>query len=199
MIKNILVGYVLLSVTLAGYAQEPDHEIHEELRGVLSVIEGAINSGNYDNMLPVLSEQIRATPINQEFLASRSDVSTYFKKWFGEGGYLKKLEFHLVPDAITELSMDKSWGTVYGTGVEKYVLADGRPYELLTRWTATMVKEEDGHWRVRSIHIGTNFLDNAILTEAEQALGTAAIFGLAGGLLVGGVFGWFVGRRKKKL
>lgn len=82
--------------------------------------------------------------------------------------------------------------------MERYILSDGRPYDLQTRWTATMAKESDGQWRVRAIHIGTNFLDNPILTEAEHALGKAAAAGLAGGLLVGGLFGWFVGRRKKK-
>ena len=62
-----------------------------------------------------------------------------------------------------------------------------------------MVKEEDGRWRVRGIHIGTNFLDNPILGEAEGALGKAALGGLAGGLLAGAVIGWLVGRRKKKV
>ena len=64
-------------------AEEPDHAIHEELRAVLLQTASAINSGDFDKMLPVLSEQIRATPINQEFLASRSEVSAYFKVvWF---------------------------------------------------------------------------------------------------------------------
>jgi len=77
-------------------------------------------------------------------------------------------------------------------------LADGRPYELLTRWTATVVKEEDGRWRLRAIHIGTNFLNNPILDEAENALGVAIGIGLAAGLVIGCTIGWFLGRRKKK-
>ncbi len=198
MIKKILMGAMFICASFTASAEEADHAIHEELRAVLNVLASAINSGDFDKMLPVLSEQIRATPINQEFLASRADVSGYFKKWFGTDGYLKKLEISLVPDALTELSADKSWGVVRGNGVEKYILRDGRPYELHTRWTAMMVKEDDGHWRVRAIHVGTNFLDNPILTEAEHALGKAAGGGLAGGLLIGGAVGWFVGRRKKK-
>lgn len=199
MLKNVLFGLVFVFASWIVHAEEgTDHEIHEELRGVLKVIESAINSGDYDKMLPVLSEQVRATPINQEFLASRTDVSRYFVKWFGKDGYLSKLEIRFIPDALTELSADKSWGLVVGSGVEKYILHDGRPYELHTRWTATMAKEDDGHWRVRGIHIGTNFLDNPILSEAEQSLGKAAIGGGVGGLLAGVAIGWLVWRRKKK-
>ena len=178
-------------------SEEADHAIHEELRAVLHQTEAAINAGDFDKMLPVLSEQIRATPINQDFLSSRAEVSAYFKKWFGTGGYLKKLEMTLTPDALTELSDDKSWGIVRGKGVEKYILADGRPYEMMTRWTATMAKESDGQWRIRSIHIGTDFLNNPILSEAERALGIGVAGGIAGGLLLGLLLGWFAFRKKK--
>jgi len=192
-----LVGLFVLFGSAAQAAEEADHAIHEELRAVLRQIESAVNTGEFDKMLPVLSEKIRGTPVNQEFLSSRAEVSAYFKKWFGTGGYLKKLEMQLTPDALTELSDDKSWGIVYGKGVEKYVLADGRPYELHTRWTATMVKEGDGRWRVRGIHVGTDFLDNPILAEAERALGFGVAGGLAGGVILGLLTGWLVFRKKK--
>jgi ketosteroid isomerase-like protein len=194
--KSFLIG-LLAWVAFSAQAEEADHAIHEELRAVLKQTESAINTGDFDKMLPVLSEQIRATPVNQEFLSNRAEVSAYFKKWFGQKGYLKKLEISLEPDTLTELSPDKSWGVVWGNGIEKYILSDGRPYELHTRWTATMAKEADGHWRIRSIHIGTDFLNNPILTEAEHALGLAAAAGLVGGLLLGGIAGWFIGRKKK--
>ena len=197
MVKKIMLFALFFCAAMAARAEEPDHAIHEELRSVLKVVESAINSGDYDKMLPVLSEEIRGTPVNQEFLSSRAEVSAYFKKWFGAGGYLKKLEISFTPDKLTELSADKTWGVVYGSGVEKYILSDGRPYDLQTRWTATMVKEADGRWRIRAIHIATNFLDNPILTEAEHALGKAAAAGLVGGLLVGGILGWLLGRKKK--
>jgi len=199
MIRILLLLSCLLGSALPALAEEADHAIHEELRGILKTVETAINSSDYDKMLPVLSEQVRATPVNQEFLAGRPAVTAYFKKWFGQGGYLKKLEMQLSADELTELSADKSWGLVRGNGVEKYILADGRPYELHTRWTATMVKEADGHWRIRSIHIGTNFLDNPILTEAEHALGKAAGLGALGGLLLGLGSGWLLFRRKQKV
>jgi ketosteroid isomerase-like protein len=179
-------------------AQEADHAIHEELRAVLGVFVTSVNTGEYDKMLPILSENIRATPIDQEFLTSRTEVSAYFQKWFGKGGYLKKLEIKMTPSAPTELSADKSWGIVHGTGVEKYILSDGRAYDLNTRWTSVLVKEEDGHWRVRDIHIATNFLDNPILTEAEHALGKVTAIGGGIGLTLGLLIGWLFGRKKKR-
>jgi ketosteroid isomerase-like protein len=190
-------GLLILLGSSLSAAEEADHATHEELRAVLRQTEDAINAGDFDKMLPVISEKIRATPINQEFLSSRTEVSAYFKKWFGGGGYLKKLEMKLTPDALTELSEDKSWGIVRGKGLEKYILADGRPYEMTTRWTATMVKESDGHWRIRSIHIGTDFLNNPILSEAERALGMGVAGGVAGGLLLGLILGWSFFRKKK--
>src|SRR5436853_4503699 len=93
-------------------AQEADHEIHQELRGILSTVMTAINSGHYDAMLPVISENIRATTITQEVISNRQEASAYFRKWFGPGGFLKKLEMTMSADALTELSPDKTWGIV---------------------------------------------------------------------------------------
>src|ERR1043166_912302 len=127
----------LLLIAPAALAEEPDHEIHQELRGILTTVQSAVNSGNYDAMLPVLSKDVRATTITQESFSGHAGVSAYFKKWFGPGGFLKKLEMKLTADDLTELSADKTWGIVRGSAIETYTLADGRVYPMPTRWTAT--------------------------------------------------------------
>jgi ketosteroid isomerase-like protein len=192
------LSIVLSLCAFAAYsAEEPDHDIHQELRGILSTLQQSINSGNFDAMLPVVSDQIRATTINQETMSSRQEVSAYFKKWFGPGGYLKKLDMDLNADALTELSPDKSWGLVRGSGVETYTLSDARRYDMKTRWTAVVGKEADGKWRLRAIHIGTNFLDNPILAEAERAAWKTGVGGALGGLLIGVLAAFLLARRKK--
>jgi hypothetical protein len=50
----------------------------------------------------------------------------------------------LTADALTELSPDKTWGLVRGSGTEDYILADGRSFPMKTRWTATVVKNPEG-------------------------------------------------------
>ena len=192
--KTLLVA-LFLTLPLHA-AEESDHEIHQELRGVLTTVQNAINSGNYDAMLPVISENVRATTITQEVMSNRADVSAYFKKWFGQGGYLKKLDMHLTADALTELSPDKTWGLVRGSGIENYTLADGRQYPMKTRWTAVLIKEADGKWRLRAIHLGTNFLDNPILDDAKHAVVRYASIAGVVGLIVGLGIGFLIGRRK---
>jgi ketosteroid isomerase-like protein len=198
MLKKLFFCLSLICATsMAFAAEEPDHAIHEELRGVLRTIESAVNSGEYDKMLPVLSEQVRGTLVNQEFIPNKSEVIPFFTKWFGEGGDIAKLEMDLTADRLTELAADKSWGIVTGDGVEKYTLSDGRPREFHTRWTATLVKEADDRWRLRAIHMGTSFLDNPFLAEVEQAAKSMTMAGAGGGLLVGLLIGWLLGCRKK--
>jgi ketosteroid isomerase-like protein len=195
MVKHLFLACLLVTLPAIA-AEEPDHEIHQELRGILATVQTSVNSANFDAMLPVLSKDIRATTITQEVMSGHQEVSAYFKKWFGPGGFLKKLEMHLTADALTELSSDKTWGVVRGSAIESYTLADGRKYDMKSRWTATVVKEADGKWRLRTIHFGTNFLDNPILDEAKLAVVKYAA--LSGGiaLLVGGLLGFFLGRRK---
>jgi len=195
MARALLLAFLCCLTSGLG-AQEPDHAIHQELRGILGTLQQSINAGNYDAMLPVISDRVMATTITQETMSNRAEVSAYFKKWFGPGGYLKKLEMKLEADALTELSPDKAFGLVRGSGLEAYTLSDGRKYDMKTRWTAVVAKEGDGKWRLRAIHIGTDFLDNPILAEAEAALWKVGIGAAIGGLLLG-VLGMLFLRRKK--
>jgi ketosteroid isomerase-like protein len=130
-------------------------------------------------------------------MSSRADVSAYFREWFGPGGYMKSLDMKLDPDALTELSPDKSWGLVRGKALEHYEAKDGDQFDFKTRWTAVLVKNPDNRWRLRAIHFGTNHLDNPVLTKVQRKL---TQYGIAGGivsLLVGVIAGWFLGRRRK--
>jgi ketosteroid isomerase-like protein len=197
--RVLLCVSLLLAIPAAAQvpAPEPDHETHEELRGILRTVVNAVNTENYDAMLPVLSEDLRATTITQENINGRAQVVPYFTKWFGPGGFLKKLEMSLEADTLTELSPDKTWGIVRGSGVESYTLADGRFYPMKTRWTATVAKEADGKWRLRAIHFGTDFLDNPILDEAKTKARNYTAFAGGGGLLGGLLLGFLFGRRRK--
>lgn len=187
----------LTTSALALAADEPDHAIHEELRGLLNGIAQAVNTEKYEEIAQYFSEQPRITTINQEVITSRPEIAAYFNKWFGKGGYLKKLHMSLTPDKLTELDANKTFGIVIGAGQEDYILADGRKFDMRTRWTATVVKDPDGKWRIRALHIGTDFLDNPVLNKAGGSLMTFALGGAALGGILGLLLGRWWGRRKK--
>ena len=194
MMKRIIIS-ALMIFSFSVYAQpgEEDGAIHDELRQVIGTVENAINSGDYDKMLPVMSENLRATPITQEFISGKAAIKPYFESWFGPDKFLKKLNISFNADVVTELSPDKTWGVAYGKGMEKYQLSDGRTYDFPTRWTAT-VALEDGAWKIRTIHIGTDFTDNPLLNETRNAL-QGMMYG-AGGLVIGLLAGIVLFRSK---
>ena len=175
-----------------------DEAIHTELRGLLSTVASAINAEQYERLTPILSEQAHVVLINQDVISHKDQIKPYLDKWFGSGGFLKSLRVKLEADVLTELSADRSWGMGYGTGVETYTLADGRKFDMPTRWTAVVQKEADGVWRIRAIHQGTNFMDNPVMDgvvgKTSQWLG----LGAAGGLTLGVLLTWLLMRRKHK-
>lgn len=198
MLKYLISCIFFLIGSAVFAADEPDHAIHEELRALLGGMQQAINSGKYENLAPYFHEKMRVTTINQETISTREGIRTYFNKWFGPGGYLKSVDMKLNADDLTEFYADKTMGIVRGSGEERYILSDSRHFDMKTRWTATVIKDTDGKWRILTLHIGTNFLDNPILSKAESALVSLTAAGIAGGLLLGLLFGYWKWRRGRK-
>jgi len=192
-----LAAIALLPVAWAqAQPQEPDHEIHQALRELLAEVTGAINAGQYDRMLPYLTENVEATSITQETMTGRAEVARYFRDWFGPAAYMKRMTMKLEADKLTDLAPDKSWGLVRGKALEHYEANDGDVFDFVTRWTAVMVRDTDGQWRLRAIHFGTNNLDNPVLTKVKNTLLRNGIIAAVACLALGLVAGWWLGRRR---
>ncbi len=195
---RLLISMLLCTFCVFAPAVRADTEAdHEALRAVINGIEEAINAGHYADLAPFFDPRMRVTTINQEVLSSPGEIAGYFDSWFGEGGYLDRLHMELTADAPTEFYADGTLGIVRGSGKEDYILADGRSFDMVTRWTATVIKGEDGQWRILALHIGTDFLDNPILAVAEGALLQAVLAGLAAGVLITLLLVAIFGRRKR--
>lgn len=195
---RLLCILALFAVLVGGArAQEPDHEIHEALRKVLIDVTAAINSGQYDKMLPYLTENVEATSITQETMTGRAQIAKYFREWFGPQAYMKRMTMKLEADKLTDLAPDKSWGLVRGKALEHYEANDGDVFDFVTRWTAVMVRDSDGQWRLRAIHFGTNNLDNPVLTKVKTTLLRNGIIAALACLALGLAAGWWLGRRRK--
>ncbi len=196
MVKYIYFSLLFLGLVAPAQPEEADHAIHSELRTLLSGIETAINTENFADLKPYFHTKVRVTTVNQNTIFSLDEIDSYFADWFGEGGYLQSLHMTLTPDALTELYHNKTMGIVRGSGIEKYKLIDGRAFDLNTRWTATLLKSDDGKWKVLSLHLGTNFYDNPIFHESRKSLTNLGILGTFVGLLIGLLIGFFLWRKK---
>jgi hypothetical protein len=65
------------------------------------------------------------------------------------------------------------------------------PFKLSSRWSATIAKSA-GQWKIVNLHMSSNVFTNTLISELTRALWYAG----AGGLVIGGIAGWFLRRRR---
>ena len=194
-ISMMFIAAVLLAGPSSAIAQEADAEVHEELRALLAGLTETINESRFDELDQYLYEPFSATMINQETITSREELKAYFEKWVsGEGALIKSITMALEADELTTI-YDGKYGIARGSNVEAYELTTGKSYELTSRWTATLIKDE-GQWKVLAVHSGINFIDNPVLAAAKESLILFAVGGAAAGVLGALILCWLFRRRR---
>lgn len=193
MLTTFVSSWVLVA---PAHAEEPDHAIHQELRAIVKQVTTAIDAGAYEDLLPLLTDDFVGTSLTQDPILGHDGARAYFDLWFGPDGYMESMSLELKADALTDLSDDKTWGLVHGVAHEHYQAKNGDTFDFISRWTAVLVLEPDGRWRVRTVHFGTNHLDNPVLWKVRDSI---LLYGGLGALGLGAVcfgLGWAVGRRR---
>lgn len=169
---------------------------HDQLRELLAVFTEGINKGDFAEVSPYLHEPFSGTAISQHFMGSPEDIQAYFDEILRKpDAILKRITIEPEVDELTEI-YEGTFGVARGANKEVYELNDGRVFEMTARWTATVVKDSD-QWKLLAIHAGANILDNPILSGVEQLTKVYGAVGAAGGVVVGGLLGFFFGRRRK--
>ena len=169
-----------------------------QLRQVLTSLQEAINEGRYDDVTKFFYKDFTATMITQEVAQTPDEIAAYFKKWItGKDAVIRKLTVAPIVEGETRI-YDGRFAVAHGRDRETYELSTGQTYEMVTRWTASLIKE-NGQWKITSFHAGVNFLDNPVLAAAgKSSIYLAAAGGIAG-LFAGwlGMYLWCRRRRKK--
>lgn len=183
--KN-LVGLLVLFLTmgLLGAAEDP---AHEELRTLRSEMITAITQGDIDTVLQHVHPNVVVTWQNAEVCRGRQGLKDFFER-MGRKSF-KGYKVPPTPDELTILYGDT--GISFGETVGEYKLL-GKNYEIKSRWTATLVKE-NGKWLLAAYHISMNSLDNPLLTAAKKGIAIAS----AVALLLGFVIGRLLATRRK--
>ncbi len=160
---------------------------HDELRALRTGVLDAINKGDIDGVLKYLRPDVVITWQNNEVCRGHEGLREFFHR-LGKQAF-KGYKLPPTPDELTILQGDT--GISFGETIADYRLL-GKDYEMKSRWTATLVKE-NGRWLLASYHVSMNVLDNPLLNAAKQAAYWAG--GLA--LLIGVLVGLLIGRRRR--
>jgi len=153
---------------------------HNELRALRSEVIEAITKGDFEAVIRHVHTNIVVTWQNNEVCRGHEGLRDFFNR-MGKTTF-KGYKIPPTPDGLTILYGGDT-GVSFGNVVAQYNLV-GKEYELKSRWTATLVKE-NGRWLLASYHISMNVLNNPLLDAAKKGLYVAAGVALVVGLIVG--------------
>jgi ketosteroid isomerase-like protein len=197
LLRIFTIPFVVLALLGAARAAEPDsaavEQLHNDLRKLKTEVEAAMNKGDIDGVLKHAHKDVVLTSLNGGGGRGHAKVREYNDKLMkGQARTVESVSITFTPD---ELSLIYGGDTAisWGSSVGKYKLVGGAEYEINSRWTSTLVREE-GRWQIASFHISANLFDNPVLSALTKTLYWAA--GIAA--LVALILGFLIGRRGKR-
>jgi ketosteroid isomerase-like protein len=168
-----------------------ENPAHEELRALRMGLVEAIKKNDIDDLLTYLDPDVVVIWQNGEVSRKPDGVKAYYERMMkGPQRVVDSLTIDPTVDELTHLYGDT--GVAFGSSKDHYKLADGKDFELLSHWTATVVKK-DGTWKIAAFHSSANMFDNAVLRLAVFRVsswtgGIALIVGLVVGVVLAKIF-----------
>ena len=178
-------------------AQEDLHqEDRKALLKILSEVEHAINAQDVEAIIAQMRPDCTVTWWNAEISRGHDEIRAYYRRMVKDPG-------RIISKYTTQAKLGEHARFV-GAGAD-VALADGSmedeffpiirgPFKLNSRWSATAAKSAEGVWKIVNLHLSANVFTNTLISELTKALWYAG----GAGVLVGGLAGWFIGRRKKR-
>jgi hypothetical protein len=175
-------------------AEDPNHA---ELRDLRDAAIKAVNSSDIDGFLKLVHPNIVFTGLDGRLSRGPEEVKAYFNRMItGPDRIVNSAQFDVNVDALTDLyGGDKSIGISHGTSKDSYNLTSGVKFELNTRWTATLIKE-NGKWMIGSFHLSADLFDNPLLEKSKELLVWSALGCGIAGLVIGVYAAWLLMRKR---
>jgi len=180
----------------AAFAADIHEADHVALRALRDKVATAISQQDIKALASCFAKEFAFTAVNQTVLTNEAQMQEFFDRMFRSSDALvSSLKTEPKADILTRF-VDANAGVCYGSAKDTYTMKSGEVVEMNVRWSATVVKE-NGEWKVALAHVGTDFLDNPVLDGAKALVKKAGVGAGLGGLVVGGILGVMIGRRKK--
>ncbi len=192
--------YVVASIALLQpFPMTAQDDLHKEdrqaLLKILSAVEAAINAQDIEGIIAQMSPDCTVTWWNAEISRGHDDIRAYYRRMVKDDG-------RLISKYTTKAKLG-AHARFVGSGGD-VALADGSmedeffpiirgPFKLNSRWSATAAKS-GGEWKIVNLHLSSNVFNNILIAELTRALWIAG----GAGVVIGGLLGWFLGRRRAK-
>ncbi len=198
MLRMIRSGCFTLVVLLFGSSLLADDRAadHEALQGILKIGTEALNSGNFDALIPLLHTEFTAVTVdNQKFTTIEAFRQHWNELFKGDKRLIDRIDTRPVADDRTRFLRDDV-GVVHGVSNDTYHFRDGDVRTMMVRWTAVVAKEND-LWKLVKLHMSANLLDNPVIDALKQGLVRLAALASAACLLLGLGVGFMLGKRRR--
>jgi ketosteroid isomerase-like protein len=165
---------------------------HEAIRGLRAAYEQAVRENRLDLLQPYLHPEFTGVMVTGRAVASLEEVRAYWRDiraLIGEGGSYTT-------------TVKPEWSTLFGdvalargTTEDVVVTAEGQEFRFESFWTAVLQKHE-GRWTIRRVQGSMDPIANPFVREfARRAVVRSVIVSGLGGLVLGVLAMWIVGRR----
>jgi ketosteroid isomerase-like protein len=177
----------------------PQTDLHQDdrqaLLKILSQVEAAINAQDIEAILAEMSPDCTVTWWNAEISRGHADIRAYYRRMVkDEGRYISKYTTKAkLGDHARFIGAGGDVAVADGSMEDEFFPIIRGPFKLNSRWSATAAKS-GGQWKIVNLHLSSNVFTNTLISELTRALWFAGGAGLA----LGGVAGWFLGRRSKR-
>jgi ketosteroid isomerase-like protein len=165
-----------------------ENPIHNELRALRDEAVDAFKKKDIDRLLACLHPNVVGVFQNAEVCRGHDDIRAFHKRMSeGDNRTVVSQTTDFVVDDLSTLYGDDT-AVSHGTITDHFVLSNGMNFDLVSKWTATIVKEND-KWLVASIQASTNMFDNGVMNMALKwnSLKMGGLGLLVGGVLVGAI------------
>jgi len=135
--------------------------IHEELRALRKEVLDAFKKKDIDRLLECLHEDVVITLQNAEVCEGHEEVRAFHDRMSeGEDRSVQSQETVFEVDDLSIIYGDDT-AVARGSIQDDFKLTAGMEFQLQSRWSATLVKEDD-RWLVASFHASTNMFENGV-------------------------------------
>ena len=178
-------------------AEQDAEPVHQQLRQLRDRMYAAYQDRDMERLLEDVTPQVVVTWQNAQRTEGHDELLAFYDRMMqGEDRVVEDVSSQMTVDELSVLYGDDT-AVARGTLVDRFDLRGGSEFTLHSKWTATVVKQ-DQQWKVASFHVSADIFDNAILDTAKSWLVNAGVGGVLAGLLIGFALAWMIRRRSAK-